>query len=218
MTTQTVTGQASAVTLTSPATEEGIAPVALQFEPAITMTDEQFGQFCAQNDVLRIERNCEGVIEIMPPVKGDTGFKEADIITDLNIWAREDGTGRVSSPSAGFTLPSGAVRMPDASWVSNERYDALTEGERRGFTPLCPDFVIELRSPSDRLSVLQAKMEEYMANGARLGWLLDPSTRQAHIYRPGAPVEILDNPDSLSADPELPGFTLDLKPIWEPAF
>ena len=217
MTTQTVTRQASPATPTSPATEEGIAPVALQFEPAITMTDEQFEQFCAQNDVLRIERNCEGVIEIMPPVSLETGSKELDIGADLKHWARIDGSGIAGSPSVGFTLPNGAVRMPDASWVSRARYDRLMPEEKRPFPHICPDFVVELRSPSDRLSVLQAKMEEYMANGARLGWLLDPSTRQAHIYRPGAPVEILDNPESLSADPELPGLTLDLKPIWEPA-
>jgi Uma2 family endonuclease len=124
----------------------------------------------------------------------------------------------VFGPNGTFTLPNGAVRMPDTSWVSNARYDALTDEEKNDYTPLCPDFVVELRSSSDRISVLQAKMEEYMANGARLGWLLDPLQRQAHIYRPGAQPEILDNPETLSADPELPGFTLDLKSIWEPAF
>ena len=197
---------------------DGIAPVSLKFEPAITMTDEQFEQFCAINDDLRIELTAEGVIEIMPPANSDTGFKEADIITDLNVWTRADGTGRAFSSNAGFTLPNGAVRSPDASWLRKSRLTALTAEERRGFARICPDFVVELRSSTDRLSVLQAKMEEYIANGARLGWLLDPSTRQAHIYRPGAPPEIIDNPASLSADPELPGFTLDLTPIWEPVF
>ncbi|MDE2686202.1 MAG: Uma2 family endonuclease [Chloroflexota bacterium] len=217
MTTQTVTRPVSPATPKSPATEEGIAPLSLKFEPAITMTDEQFEQFCAQNDVLRIERTAEGVIEIMPPVSLETGSKELDIGADLKHWARTDGSGIAGSPSVGFTLPNGSVRMPDASWVSKARYDRLTPEEKRPFPHICPDFVVELRSPSDRLSVLQAKMEEYIANGARLGWLLDPLQRQAHIYRPGAPVEILDSPDSLSADPELDGFTLDLKPIWEPA-
>ena len=117
----------------------------------------------------------------------------------------------------GFTLPNSAVRSPDASWVSNARYESLTPEEKNSFTPLCPDFVVELRSDSDRLTVLQSKMEEYIANGARLGWLLDPLQRQAHIYRPNAQPQILDNPESVSADPELPGFTLDLKPIWQPA-
>ena len=216
MTTQTATRPASPATPTRTATEEGILPVRLNFEPA--MTDEQFEQFCAINDDLRIELTAEGVIEIMPPANSDTGFKEADIITDLNVWTRADGTGHAFSSNAGFTLPNGAVRSPDASWLRKSRLTALTAEERRGFARICPDFVVELRSSTDRLSVLQAKMEEYMANGARLGWLLDPSTRQAHIYRPGVPPEIIDNPASLSADPELPGFTLDLTPIWEPAF
>ncbi|MCY3543101.1 MAG: Uma2 family endonuclease [Chloroflexi bacterium] len=218
MTTQTVTRPVSQATPKSPATEEGIAPLSLKFEPAITMTDEQFEQFCAQNDVLRIERNCEGVIEIMPPASSETGATESEIVIDLGVWARADSRGILFGSSAGFTLPNGAVRSPDASWVLKSRLAALTPEQKRGFTQICPDFVVELRSPSDRLSVLQAKMEEYMANGARLGWLLDPSTRQAHIYRPGEPPEIIDNLASLSADPELPGFALDLQPIWEPAF
>ena len=193
-------------------------PISIRFEPAIEMTDEQFRGFCAQNDDLRIERNREGEIEVMPPVNFETGSKELDIGADLKYWARADGTGIAGSPSTGFTLPNGAVRSPDASWIRRERFNALPVEERRPFPRICPDFVVELRSDSDRLSVLQAKMEEYIANGARLGWLLDPLQRQAHVYRPSAGVEILDNPDTLSADPELPGFTLDLKPIWEPAF
>lgn len=208
-------------TLTRPPADSvttGIAPFFVRLDPHIAMTDEQFADFCAMNDDLRVELTKEGILEIMPPTMGNTGSKEAEIIIDLGIWARADGGGRVFSPSGGFRLPNGAVRAPDASWISNIRYDALTAEEKGSFTPLCPDFVVELRSNSDRLSVLQAKMEEYIANGARLGWLLDPLQRQAHIYRPGAEPEILDNPESLPADPELPGFTLDLKPIWEPAF
>ena len=154
----------------------------------------------------------------MPPTKGDTGSKEAEFVSSLNVWARTDGSGVVFGSSAGFTLPNGAMRSPDASWVLKSRLAVLTDAEKNSFIPLCPDFVVELRSRSDRLSVLQAKMDEYMANGARLGWLLDPLQRQAHIYRPGAQPEILNNPDTLSAAPELPGFTLALKPIWEPAF
>ena len=201
----------------APTAEVGHAPFIIRFEPVIEMTSELFEQFCALNDDMRIELTAEGTIEIMPPLKGDAGAKEADIVIDLGIWARANGEGRVFGPNGTFTLPSGAVRMPDASWVSNARYDTLTDEEKSDYTPLCPDFVVELRSRSDRLSVLQAKMEEYIANGARLGWLLDPLQRQAHIYRPNAQPEILDNPESISADPELPGFTLDLKPIWQPA-
>ena len=199
-----------------PTVEVGHAPFIIRFEPVIEMTSELFEQFCALNDDMRIELTAEGTIEIMPPLKGDAGAKEADLVIDLGIWARANGEGRVFGPNGTFTLPNGAVRMPDASWVSNVRYDALTDEEKNDYTPLCPDFVIELRSRSDRLNILQGKMGEYMANGARLGWLLDPLQRQAHIYRPNAQPEILDNPESISADPELPGFTLDLNRIWEP--
>ena len=200
----------------APTVDVGHAPFVIRFEPVIEMTSELFEQFCALNDDMRVELTAEGTIEIMPPLKGDAGAKEADIVIDLGIWTRANGEGRVFGPNGTFTLPNGAVRMPDASWVSNVRYDALTDEEKSDYTPLCPDFVVELRSRSDRLSVLQAKMDEYMANGARLGWLLDPLQRQAHIYRPGAQTEILDNPESISAAPELPGFTLDLTQIWDP--
>ena len=198
--------------------EQAHAPLTIRFEPVIEMTSELFEQFCALNDDLRIERTAEGVIELMPPVYSDTGAKELDIGADLKVWARSDASGVAFGSNTGFTLPNGAMRSPDASWILRTRLDALTSEEKRGFSSICPDFVIELRSESDRLSVLQAKMEEYMANGARLGWLLDPLQRQAHIYRPNADPEILDNPNTISAAPELPGFTLDLKPIWEPAF
>ena len=202
----------------APPAEAGHAPWIITLNPVMEMTNDQFAEFCALNDDMRIERDRTGVIEIMPPVDFESGSKELDIGADLKYWTRADGSGIAGSPSVGFILPNGSVRMPDASWGSKARYDALPAEEKRPFPHLCPDFVVELRSPSDRLSVLQAKMDEYMANGARLGWLLDPLQRQAHVYRPGAQPEIADNPDSLSADPELPGFTLDLKPIWEPAF
>ena len=200
------------------ATKEGVNPFLVRFEPAIELTEEQFEQFCAQNADIRIELTAEGVIEVMPPTKGDTGIKDADIVIQLGTWAKENGHGSVFGSSAGFTLLNGAVRSPDASWVLKSRLTSLTDEQKDSFIPICPDFVVELRSSSDRLSVVQAKMDEYMANGAQLGWLLDPLQQQAHVYRPGVQPEILDNPDSLSADPELPGFTLDLKPIWEPAF
>ena len=198
------------------AAKEGIAPFVVRFEPSVELTKEQFEQFCAQNRDLRIELTSEGVIEIMPPTFGLTSSKNSIIATQLGIWTSQDGNGVSFDSSGGFTLRDGAVRSPDASWISETRYNSLTVEEKNSFTPLCPDFVVELRSQSDRLSVLQAKMEEYMANGARLGWLLDPLEQRAHIYRPGVQPEILDKPDSLSAEPELPGFTLDLTQIWEP--
>ena len=202
----------------TPTVEQGHAPLTIKFEPVIKMTNELFEQFCALNDDMRIELTAEGVIEVMLPTYSDTGSKELDIGADLKIWARADGGGVALGSSAGFTLPNGAMRSPDACWVLKSRIEALTDEGKDGFMNICPDFVVELRSSSDRLSVLQAKMDEYMSNGARLGWLLDPLQRQAHIYRPGAQPEILNNPDTLSADPELPGFTLNLEPIWEPAF
>ena len=198
--------------------EEGHAPLAIRFEPVIKMTEEQFANFCELNKEVRIERSAEGAIELMPPTYSDTGAKELDIGADLKIWARADGTGIAFGSNAGFTLPNGAMRSPDSSWILRARLAALTPEEKHGFSSICPDFVIELRSESDRLTILQAKMDEYIANGARLGWLLDPLERQAHIYRLNAQPEILDNPESISADPELPGFILDLNPIWEPAF
>ena len=198
--------------------EQAHAPLTIRFEPVIEMTSELFEQFCALNDDLRIERTAEGVIELMPPVYSDTGSKELDIGADLKVWARSDASGIAFGSNTGFTLPNGAMRSPDASWILRARLVALTPEEKKGFSSICPDFVVELRSDSDRLSVLQTKMEEYIANGARLGWLLDPLQRQAHVYRPGAQPEILDNPETLSADPELTGFTLDLTRIWEPAF
>ncbi len=201
-----------------PTVEVGHAPFIIRFEPVIEMTSELFEQFCALNDEMRIELTAEGTIEIMPPTKGETGSKELDVGADLKVWARTDGDGVAFGSTAGFTLPNRAVRSPDASWILKSRLAALTDEEKDSFMPICPDFVIELRSSSDRLSILQAKMDEYIANGARLGWLLDPLQRQAHIYRPDAEPEILDNPETLSAAPELSGFTLDLKPIWEPAF
>ena len=196
--------------------EAGIAPFIIRFDPVIEMTKELFEQFCAMNDDMRIELTAEGIIEIMPPTFGFTGNRNIKVAAQLENWTTADDSGIAFDSSTGFTLPNGAVRSPDASWVSNARYDLLSPEEKDSFTPLCPDFMVELRSRSDRLSVLQAKMEEYMANGARLGWLLDPLEQRAHIYRPGVQPEILDKPDSLSAEPELPGFTLDLTQIWEP--
>ena len=217
MATMTMT-QAAAAPARESADAEGADPLTIRLEPAICMTEEQFVEFCAQNRELRIERTAEGALEIMPPTFSVTGNQNASVTTDLTIWARQDGSGYAFDSSAGFTLPNGAVRSPDSSWVLRSRLDALTEEDREGFWHICPDFVIEIRSSSDRLSTLQAKMQEYIDNGARLGWLVDPIGRRAYVYRPGAAVEVLDAPQTLSGDPELAGFTLDLIAIWEPAF
>ncbi len=138
----------------------------------------------------------------------------------MDVWAEEDGSGEAFDSSAGFTLPNGAVRSPDASWILKTRLAELTDEEKRGFLPICPDFVIELRSSSDSLRSVRSKMQEYMENGVRLGWMIDPLDPQHRVYtyRPNSDVEILEGPETLSGEPELPGFTLDLKPVWEPAF
>ena len=194
-------------------------PFIIKFKPLNDMTDEQFAKFCALNDILRIERTAEGEIILMPPAHSNTGNQNADITIDLGNWARSDDTGRYFDSSAGFKLANGALRSPDASWISHARLEALTSEQRSGFFEVCPDFVIELRSSSDSLTQLRAKMEEYIDNGARLGWLIDPLSdpKRVYIYRPQADVEILEDPSEVSGEPELPGFILNLKPIWEPA-
>ena len=197
---------------------KGADPLTIWLEPAICMTEEQFVEFCAQNSELRIERTKEGALEIMPPAKGYTGNQNIEAAVQLAIWAKQDGRGVVFDSSEGFTLPNGAVRSPDVSWVLRSRLDAMTEEDRESFWRICPDFVIEIRSATDRLSTLQAKMQEYIDNGARLGWMIDPIGRRAYVYRPGVAVEVLDMPQTLSGEPELAGFELDLGAIWEPGF
>ena len=194
-----------------------LEPFVIKFKPLAYMDDERFARFCALNDDLRIERTAEGEVILMPPTHGDTGHRNADLNADLTIWARGNGSGRYYDSSTGFKLSNGALRSPDASWISNSRLEVLTSEQRSGFFDICPDFVIELRSSSDSLSMLQDKMQEYMDNGGRLGWLIDPmsSPKRVHIYRPQTEVRILDEPDEISGDPELPGFTLNLRRIWD---
>ena len=181
---------------------------------ALDMTEEQFARLCSDNGDLRLELSAERELIIMPPVASEGGAKEHELSLQVGIWAKQDGSGRVFSPSAGFTLANGAIRAPDVSWIPLSRWEGLSAEERYGFAKICPDFVIELRSTSDSLAEVQRKMAEYMANGARLGFLVDPQNRQVHVYRPDKPVEILEEPTAVSADPVLPGFTLDLSPFW----
>ncbi len=192
----------------------------LRLPPAMRMTDDQLAELSSLNDILRIERNAKGELEILPPALPVTGNQESSINADLTIWARNDGTGVAFGPTAGFTLPNGAIRSPDASWIRKARIAELAGEQREGFWSICPDFVIELRSVFDTRRGLRRKLEEYMENGVRLGWLIDPldSRRRVYVYRPNAPVEMLDGPETLSGEPELPGFTLNLQPVWEPAF
>lgn len=192
-------------------------PFVIKFKPLAHMDDDMIAEFSALNDALRVERTAEGEIILMPPAFPDTSNRNADITIDLGVWARTDGTGRYYESSAGFNLPNGALRSPDASWINSSRLEALTPEERSGFISICPDFVIELRSSSDSLSMLQDKMQEYMDNGARLGWLIDPmsSPKRVHIYRPQVEVRVLEEPDEISGEPELPGFTLNMRRIWD---
>lgn len=179
-----------------------------------SMTTEQFYEFCLANRDLRIERTANGEVIVMPPAFSDTGNRNLKIAQQVGNWADRDGTGETFDSSAGFTLPNGATRSPDVSWIKLERWNALTENQKASFAPICPDFVIELRSQSDTLKGLQAKMQEYIANGVLLGWLIDRQNQKVYIYRPNREAEVLDNPETVSGEPELPGFVLQMAKIW----
>lgn len=190
----------------------------LHLRPALELDQGQFAALARQNPELRLERTAEGDVLLMAPTGGETGRRNAGVTAQLWMWAMSGGSGVAFDSSTGFILPNGAIRSPDAAWVRGERLRPLSAEQRERFLPLCPDFVIELRSPSDALSATRAKLAEYLANGARLGWLLDLPGRRVEVYRPDIPVTALDAPQALSADPELPGFQLNLAPIWEPPF
>ncbi|MEH2249677.1 Uma2 family endonuclease [Nostoc sp.] len=179
----------------------------------IDLTDDQFFQMCQKNRDYRFERTASGELLIMPPTGSDTGRRNVKITTQLYIWSSESNLGEVFDSSTGFTLPNGAERSPDASWVKIERWNALTPEQQEKFAPICPDFVVELRSRTDSLKELQDKMQEYIENGAQLGWLIDRKNRRVEIYRSGKNVEILDNPASLSGENVLRAFVLDLQQI-----
>ena len=176
-------------------------------------TSEEFAALAASYPDLRMELTREGEFIIMPPAGGETGSRNADLTADLVVWNRIEKTGKVFDSSTGFVLSNGAKRSPDASWVPAAEWEALSSEERQQFLPLCPSFVIELRSRTDRLSTVQGKMREYRDNGARLGWLIDPKSKRVEIYRPGQDIEIVNAPVSLSGEDVLPGFALNLEDI-----
>jgi Uma2 family endonuclease len=188
----------------------------IRIQPARRMSDAEFYAFCAANPDLRIERTAEGEIEIMPPTGGETAHRNAGLTAQLYNWARRDGRGQAFDSNVEYILPSGAARSPDASWVLRSRLAKLTPEQKKKFPPLCPDFVVELRSPSDRLAQVQAKMREWIANGAKLGWLIDPEARSAYIYRPGQTTERLINPRRVEGDGPVAGFVLEMADIWNP--
>jgi Uma2 family endonuclease len=193
-----------------------IHPVVLKLKPAINLTDDQLFELCQLNRDWRIEYTAQGELIVMPPTGGETSNRNAELTFQVQAWTRRDQAGVAFDSSGGFKLPNGATRSPDAAWVRRSRLAGLTREQKQKFLPLCPDFVIELRSPTDNLQAVLDKMQEYLDNGAQLGWLLDPLTRRVHVYRPQRSPEILEAPSTVSADPLLPGFVLDLRKIWEP--
>ena len=182
---------------------------------ALQVTQAQFEILATVNRDLRLERTAKGELIVNPPTGWETGERNWSISGELYVWWRNsDQLGKAFDSSTGFILPNGATRSPDASWVSRDRWEVLTPEQKGTFANICPDFVVELRSASDSLSSLQAKMQEYMDNGTRLGWLIDPRNRQVEIYRQGQDVEILENPIELSGEDVFPGFILNLRRIW----
>ncbi|WP_424099776.1 Uma2 family endonuclease [Moorena producens] len=186
----------------------------VNFNSIIQLTDDQFYQLCRNNPEIKFERNAKGEVIIMSPTGGETGNHNAEIIIDFGIWNRQAKLGVCFDSSTCFKLPNGADRSPDLAWIKQERWDSLKPEQRQTFPPICPDFVLELMSPSDRLTVTQAKMEEYLANGVRLGWLINPQVPQVEIYRPGQVVEVLESPKTLSGEEVLSGFVLNLNYLW----
>lgn len=181
---------------------------------AVPLSSEQFYRLCIDNPELRIELTADGKLILMSPTGSKTGHRNAQLTYQLVGWARVDGNGLTFDSSTIFSLPNGAKRSPDASWILKERWNALNDEEQEKFAPLCPDFVVELRSPSDRLEALEAKMNEYIDNGAKLGWLLDPLEKRVYIYRPGRDVECLEDPQRLDGEDVVEGLVLDLHEIF----
>jgi Uma2 family endonuclease len=191
---------------------ETTSPIRIQVERPLN--DDEFWDFCVQNPDLRIEREANGDLLIMPPAGGETGFRNADLIAQLAIWAKQDGRGRAFDSNTDFILPDRSALSPDAAWISNGRLAQLSKTQKRRFLPLCPDFVVELTSPSDRLPRVKAKMERWMSNGALLGWLIDADRETVYIYRPGQQPEQLTGVYHVVGEGPVEGFRLELAEIW----
>ena len=198
-----------------------VSPIPHEIEPhfvvdfsSLRLTVKQFEQLCRDNRDLRLELTSEGELIVMPPAGSASGLRNSVLNHQLSNWVQIYGTGIAFDSSTGFTLPNGAGRSPDASWLQLSRWAALTQDEKEGFAPLCPDFAVELRSPSDSLTQLQNKMQEYIANGAKLAWLIDPIKRRVCVYRPDSEPEVLEDPEMVSGEPLLRGFVLNLRELW----
>jgi len=196
--------------------EAPFSSVRLKMLPAIPMTEDQFFEFCQQNRKIRMERTAQGELVIMPPSGAESSAQNLSVSAQLFFWAKRQGTGKAFDSSIGYILPNKANRSPDASWVSAEQLARISPEQMKKFLPLCPDFIVEVLSPSDSLRLTLEKMEEYLANGAKLGWFINPKSKQVHVYRPGQEVQVLECPATLVGDPELPGFVLDLELVWQP--
>jgi len=188
--------------------------ITLNLNSLIKLTSEQFYQLCEENPDLKLERNANGELIVMPPTGGETGRSNSKFNLQIGLWNEQTQLGEAFDSSTGFTLPNGADRSPDASWVEKSRWSALTPQQKEKFIPLCPDFAVEILSPTDSLKKTQEKMQEYMENGCRLGWLIDRKKREVEIYRPGQDLEVLQSPLTLSGENVLPGFILNLQKIW----
>ena len=193
--------------------DEAYLPATLTVGP---MGDEQFAEFCSEHPDLFFEMTAEGELVVMPPNYSLTGTRNSEIDWQLRTWAKQDKRGVANDSCTGYVLPNGARRSPDASWVPKSRIRELNSESLEGYWHLCPDFIIELKSRSDRLRTLRAKMQEWLANGAQLGWLIDPSTRTVEIYRPGREPEVLAGVESVQGEGPVDGFTLRLAPVWDP--
>ena len=186
----------------------------ISLEPVIHVTDEQFYQLCQANPEVKFERDAVGDLIIMAPSGGETGSHNAEIVADFVIWNRQTRLGKVFDSSTCFKLPQGGDRSPDVAWVALERWNQLSQEQQRKFPPIAPDFVLELLSPTDSSEKTQAKMQEYINNGVRLGWLIDRDRRYVEIYRSNQPVEALTSPEQLSGADVLPGLFLDMNIVW----
>ncbi len=190
--------------------------IVLDLHPLVSLSPEAFAQLCAANPEARLERSAQGELLVMAPTGGETGSMNSGLNAQLWVWNAQGRWGVVFDSSTGFVLPNGAIRSPDLAWIALARWQALTPEERRGFVPLCPDFVVELLSPTDSWSQTQAKMQEYLENGCRLGWLIDPQNRRVAIYRPQQAPSVQMAPATLTGEAVLPGFVLDLARLWSP--
>jgi len=189
-------------------------PLPIKIKPATPLTDDEFLAFSRANEPYRFEKNANGEIIVMTPAGNKGDERELDFATELRLWARADGRGRVNGANAGWNLPDGSTKSPDASWTSDEQLARFTPEEQERYLPICPEFIAEMRSHSDSIAALQEKMELWIANGAKLGWLIDPYTATAYIYRPGQQTEVLRKPEVLEGEGPIKGFRLEMEPFW----